>query len=229
MTNPRPASTAIADVPDPRSLTDKAYQLLVEKLTRLELVPGAPLVEKTLSAGLGIGRTPIREALQRLAAEGLVTHHPNRGMFVAEISATNVQQIYDFRMAIDGYAARLAAVRATERDVAELKALQVKLVRATEEDDIDAYVAHDRQFYDVLARVAQNVYLAETMQKIFNLHLRLWFLISNRLGTWHEIARAHEEMTKGIVDAIALHDPDRAELAVKIYISRRHQDLRDLL
>jgi DNA-binding GntR family transcriptional regulator len=229
MTNPRPRSTAVADVSDPRSLTEKAYQLLVEKLTRLELVPGAPLVEMALSADLGIGRTPIREALQRLAAEGLVTHHTNRGMFVTEISATNVQQVYEFRMVIDGYAARLAAVRATERDVAELKTLQVKLVQATEQDDIDAYVAHDRQFYDVLARAAQNVYLAETMLKIFNLHLRLWFLISNRLGTWHEIARAHEEMTKGIVDAIALGDPDRAELAVKIYISRRHQDLRDLL
>lgn len=229
MTNPRSGSTAVAVASDPRSLTEKAYQLLVQKLTRLELVPGVPLVEKTLSANLGIGRTPIREALQRLAAEGLVTHHTNRGMFVTEISATNVQQVYEFRMVIDGYAARLAAVRATERDVAELKNLQVKLVQATERDDIDAYVAHDRQFYDVLARVAQNVYLAETMLKIFNLHLRLWFLISNRLGTWHEIARAHEEMTKGIVDAIALRDPDRAELAVKIYISRRHQDLRDLL
>ncbi len=229
MTNPLPAATAVAGVSDPRSLTEKAYQLLVQKLTRLELVPGAPLVEKTLSADLGIGRTPIREALQRLAVEGLVTHHPNRGMFVTEISATNVQQVYEFRMVIDGYAARLAAVRATERDVAELKKLQVKLVQATEQDDIDAYVAHDRQFYDVLARVAQNAYLAETMLKIFNLHLRLWFLISNRLGTWHEIARAHEEMTRGIVDAIALRDPDRAELAVKIYISRRHQDLRDLL
>ncbi|MCC7016597.1 MAG: GntR family transcriptional regulator [Rhodospirillales bacterium] len=229
MTNPLPAPTAVTGASDPRSLTEKAYQLLVQKLTRLGLVPGAALVEKALSADLGIGRTPIREALQRLAAEGLVTHHPNRGMFVTEISATTVQQIYEFRMVIDGYAARLAAVRATERDVAELKALQAKLVQATEQDDIDAYVAHDRQFYDVLARVAQNVYLTETMLKIFNLHLRLWFLISNRLGTWHEVARAHEEMTKGIVDAIALRDPDRAELAVKIYISRRHQDLRDLL
>jgi DNA-binding GntR family transcriptional regulator len=229
MTNPRHAATAAAVAPDPRSLTEKAYQLLVEKLTRLELVPGAPLVEKALSASLGIGRTPIREALQRLAAEGLVTHHPNRGMFVTEISATNVQQVYEFRMVIDGYAARLAAVRATEGDVAELRKLQSRLVQATEDDDIDAYVAYDRQFYDVLARVARNVYLAETMLKIFNLHLRLWFLISNRRGTWHDIARAHEEMTKGIVDAIALRDPDRAELAVKIYISRRHQDLRDLL
>jgi DNA-binding GntR family transcriptional regulator len=229
MTHSRSESTAVAPIADPRSLTEKAYQLLVQKLTRLQLVPGAPLVEKNLSTDLGIGRTPIREALHRLVAEGLVTHHTNRGMFAAEISATNIQQIYEFRLVIDGYAARLSAVRANEQDVEDLRAIQTRLVQATEDDDIDAYVAYDRRFYEVLARVARNAYLAETMLKIFNLHLRLWFLLSNRLGTWHEIARAHEEMTKGIVEAIALRDPDRAELAVKIYISRRHQDLRELL
>lgn len=229
MTHPRSESTAVAPIADPRSLTEKAYQLLVQKLTRLDLAPGAPLIEKALSADLGIGRTPIREALHRLAAEGLVTHYTNRGMFVTEISATNIQQVYEFRLVIDSYAARLSAVRANEQDVEDLRKIQTKLVQATEDDDIDAYVAYDRQFYEVLARVARNAYLAETMLKIFNLHLRLWFLISNRFGTWHEIARAHEEMTNGIVEAIALRDPDRAELAVKIYISRRHQDLREFL
>jgi DNA-binding GntR family transcriptional regulator len=161
--------------------------------------------------------------------EGLVNHHPNRGMFVAEISATNVQHIYEFRMLLEGYAARLAVMRATEADVRELKDLHLALVRATAEDDIDRYVDYDRRFYEVLARVAQNTYLAEVIPRIFNLHLRLWFLISNRLGTWHGIARAHEEMTKGIVDAIVRRDPDQAELAVKAYVSRRHQEIRDIL
>jgi DNA-binding GntR family transcriptional regulator len=229
MTTPQPAAAAIGPHPDPRSLAEKAYQLLVRKITRLELAPGAPLIEKTLSAELGIGRTPIREALQRLAAEGLVNHHPNRGMFVAEIGASNVQHIYEFRLLIDGHAARLAAMRATEADVRELRELHLKLVQATEDDDIDRYVDYDRRFYDVLARVAQNIYLAEVIPRIFNLHLRLWFLISKRLGNWHDVARAHEEMTKGIVDAIARRDPEQAELAIKMYISRRHQDVRDTL
>ncbi|MBM3580437.1 MAG: GntR family transcriptional regulator [Alphaproteobacteria bacterium] len=229
MTHPRSESTAAAAVADSRSLTEKAYQLLVQKLTRLELVPGAPLIEKNLSADLGIGRTPIREALQRLAAEGLVTHHINRGMFVAEISPANIQQIYEFRQVVDGYAARLSAVRANEKDIEDLRKIQLSLVQATEDDDIDAYVIHARQFHETLARVARNAYLAETMLKIFNLHLRLWFLISQRVGTWHEIARAHEEMTKGIVEGVARRDPDQAESAVTTYVSRRHQDLRELL
>ncbi len=228
MTAPQPLANAEMQ-PDLRSLAEKAYQLLIRKITRLELTPGAPLIEKNLSADLGIGRTPIREALQRLAAEGLVNHHPNRGMFVAEISATNVQHIYEFRTLLEGYAARLAVLRATEADVRELKELHLALVKATAEDDIDRYVECDRRFYEVLARAAQNTYLAEVIPRIFNLHLRLWFLISNRLGTWHGIARAHEEMTQGIVDAIVRRDPDQAELAVKVYVSRRHQEIRDIL
>lgn len=214
---------------EPRSLAEKAYQRLVRMITRLELAPGAVLVEKALTEQLGIGRTPMREALQRLAIEGLVTHLPNRGMFVAEISAVSVQEIYEFRALIDGSAARLAAQRSTPVQVEELDRLQRELVAATEADDVDRYVALDRQFYDVLGAAAHNALLAEVLPRIFNLHLRLWFFISNKTGSWHGVARDHEEMTRGVVEAIRHRDPDRAELAMKIYIARRHQDIRSVL
>lgn len=223
-----PESAALQEV-EPRSLAEKAYQLLVQKITRLELAPGAVLAEKALTEQLGIGRTPIREALQRLASEGLVCHLPNRGMFVSEISATSVQQIYEFRALIDGYAARLAATRATAEQIRDLELLHQRLVKATEDDDIDRYVALDRCFYDVLAAAAHNVLLGEAVPRIFNLHLRLWFFISKKLGTWHGIAGDHEDMTKNVVEAISKRDPEQAELAMKIYISQRHRDIRDVL
>jgi DNA-binding GntR family transcriptional regulator len=229
MTTPQPLSTTAEWYPDPRSLSEKAYQLLVNKIIRLELPPGAPLIEKALSADLDIGRTPIREALHRLAGEGLVHHHPNRGMFVAEISAASVQHIYEFRLLIDCHTARLAAERATPMDAEELRGLHRRLVTATDDDTIDLYVEYDRRFYEVLARVARNIYLAEVMQRMFNLHLRLWFLISKRLGDWHGIARAHEEMTKAIVDAIAKRDPERAEKAIETYITQRQKQIYELL
>ncbi len=219
----------LAVAPAPRALAERAYQLLVAKITRLELPPGAVLVEKALMEDLGIGRTPIREALQRLAMEGLVTHLPSRGMLVADITATGVQHIYEFRGLIDGCTARLAASRATEADARELAALQVGLVRATEDDDIDRYVALDRRFYEVLARAAQNTYIAEAVPRIFNLHLRLWFFIANRRGTWHDIARAHEVMTAGVVEAVKQRDPEAAEQAMTTYITGRHRDIRELL
>src|SRR6185295_13972808 len=139
------SSLTLSEV-EPRSLAEKAYQLLVRKITQMEYVPGSLLVEKLLIEELGIGRTPIREALQRLAIEGLVDHMPNRGMFVSEITAGGVQQIYEFRAMLDGYAASLAASRASKEQVNELRQLHKQLLRATEDDDIDRYVALDRHF-----------------------------------------------------------------------------------
>jgi DNA-binding GntR family transcriptional regulator len=223
------ALPACSDDVDARSLAEKAYRRLVDKIVRIELPPGAPLSEKALIAELGIGRTPLRESLQRLAAEGLVNHMPHRGMFVTDISATSVQQIYEFRALIDGHAARLAAMRATEEEAQVLTRLHHELVSATNDNDVDRYVDLDRRYYQVLARAARNIYLEETIPRIFNLHLRLWFLISKRLGGWHDIARSHEEMTRSLADAIARRDPDEAEIAVRAYIARRHHDIRAML
>lgn len=223
------AELAAAHEAAPRSLAERAYDRLVRAITRLDPAPGEVLADKALTERFEIGRTPMREALQRLAREGLVVHVPNRGMFVSEISATSVQQIYEFRALIDGHAARLAATRASAEEMDDLTALHQALVEATERDDIDTYVVMDRLFYDVLARAAQNVYLAEVIPRIFNLHLRLWFFISKRIGGWHSIARSHEEMTRGVADAIRRRNPNEAELAMKAYITRRQQDVRELL
>ena len=214
---------------EPRSLAEKAYQALVRKITRMEYAPGSVLAEKTLIEDLGIGRTPIREALQRLAIERLVDHMPNRGMFVSEITAAGVQEIYEFRAHLDGYAAWLAATRATMPQINELRQLHKQLVRATEDDDVDRYVALDRRFYDVLSAAAHNTLVADAIPRIFNLHLRLWFFISNKIGGWHQIAASHEEMTKGVVEALERRSPDDAKRAMETYITRRHQDIKQIL
>lgn len=202
---------------------------MVKKLTRLEIPPGALLVEKALIADLGIGRTPIREALQRLAMEGLVIHLPNRGMFASEISATAVQQIYEFRALIEGFTAKLAAIRGSDEQIAELAKLHAELAQATEANDIDQYVSLDHQFHQLLARASGNSYLEEVVPRIFNLHLRLWFYIANKSGGWHSTAHAHDEMTDAVVSALRQRHPDEAEMAMKNYISRRHGDIKNLL
>jgi DNA-binding GntR family transcriptional regulator len=223
-------ATSVVELhPDPKSLAEKAYQLLVHKIARLELAPGEPLVEKQLIVDLDVGRTPIREALQRLVAEGLVNHLPNRAMYVAEISATSVQHIYEFRMLIGGYCARLAALRASDGHLRDLRNIHDLLAQAIEDDDIDRHVELNRHFNQLLAQAAQNIYLAEVIPRIFNLHLRLWFLISERLGSWHGLARAHEEMAKGVIEGIAHRDPEMAELSVRVYVMRRHQEIRGIL
>ena len=213
----------------PVSFAEKAYQLLIRKVTRLELAPGTVLVEKDLMAELGIGRTPIREALQRIAKEGLIQHLPNRGMLVSDLGASDVQSIYEFRSLIQGAAVRLAAVRATEEDKNNLRSVDAKLKQATSEFDIDSFVALDLRFYEVMGRASKNVYLQETLPRIFNLHLRLWFYISSKTGIWHPVARSHGEMTSGVVAAIKAGLPDKAEEVMTSYITRRHQEVKALL
>ena len=219
-------NTASTENQSPTSLAEKAYDELIRRITRLDLPPGTVLAEKSLVEELQIGRTPIREALQRLAMEGLVIHRLNRGMFVSEITYSDVQEIYEFRSLVDGYACRLAAQRATPAQAAKLLELHGVLVQATKDDDIDAYVQLDREYYAILSEASKNSFLVETIPRIFNLHLRLWFFISIKIGNWHSIAEAHEIMTHDVAEAIALRDTDRAEVAMKNYISQRHQDLR---
>lgn len=223
----RPPSQTARAVP--RSLAEEAYERLVRKITRLEAEPGSVLVEKDLMEEFGIGRTPMREALQRLAIERLVNHLPNRGMFVSEITATSVQQIYEFRSMLDGHAAWLAAARATPEQAHELDVLQRALVQATEDDDIDAYVELDRQFYRLLCDAAHNAWLVDSIPRIFNLHLRLWFFISRRIGGWHGIAQAHEVMTRDVVAAVSWRDSARAKAAMESYIAGRLQDIKQIL
>lgn len=213
----------------PRSLAEEAYERLVRKITRLEAEPGSVLVERTLMAEFGIGRTPLREAMQRLAIERLVNHLPNRGMFVSEITASSVQQIYEFRAMLDGQAAALAATRATPEQVRALDALQSELVAATEDGDVDTYVEADRDFYRVLGEAAHNAWIADSIPRIFNLHLRLWFFISRRLGHWEDIARSHEVMTRDLVSALQWRDAAKARQAMETYIGARLLDIKAIL
>ena len=212
-----------------RSLAEVAYAHLVRKITRLEIEPGAVLVEKELMAEFGIGRTPLREAMQRLAIERLVNHQPNRGMFASEITAASVQQIYEFRAMLDAQAAGLAAQRATAAQIEELRRLHLVLVKATDDLDIDRYVEADRMFYRVLGEAAHNAWLADSLPRIFNLHLRLWFFISRRIGSWERIARAHEIMTRDVVAALSWRDVAKAQQAMQTYVEARLDDMRNIL
>lgn len=214
---------------EPRSLSERAYQSLLLLLTRIELAPGSIVSEKALVERLGIGRTPVREALQRLATEGLIVHMPNRCMLVADINATNVRHIYEFRRLVDAEAVTLAAARASARDIEELEATKNKMVRCAAKDDIDRYMELDRRFYQQIARAAQNVHLGEVIPRVFNLHLRLWFYLARKRGGWKDIVAAHACMVEEVTAGIVARDAGRASSAIKGYIDDRHREIAEFL
>ena len=207
----------------------KAYWILADRIIRLDLTPSSVLHDRDLMAEIGIGRTPVREALQRLSVEGLVTHYPHRGMVVSEITATNTRDIYEFRRLIDSEAARLAAMRRSREEAETLETLAHRLEDSAHEDKVNQYIMVTRELYDVLGRACNNAYLAETIPRIFNLHMRLWFFISMKEDNWLRLALSHSEMAENMAEAIAAKDPDAAALAVKSYIGERQKDIRRLI
>ncbi|MBX3056425.1 MAG: GntR family transcriptional regulator [Anaerolineae bacterium] len=104
-------------------LSQQAYQSIKRKIVYLELEPGAVIDEAVLQDSLGLGRTPIREALQRLEQEKLVTIVPRRGMFVSEISVTDLYQIFELRLTVEALAVRLAARRGSETHWQQMEAV----------------------------------------------------------------------------------------------------------
>lgn len=196
------------------SLSRQAYERLRDQIVTLERAPGSLLDEAELMKSLGLGRTPIREGLQRLAGEGLVFIRPRRGIYVANLNLTDLQQIFELRQVLEGYAAALAAERATEADIAALDAALKPLDRDDGQPGSQAYIEIDSAFHRALARSAHNTYLEDNLARMYNLNLRLWYFSLNRIGPMREAIEQH----RAVVAAIKCHDIHIAEAAVRKHV-----------
>jgi DNA-binding GntR family transcriptional regulator len=207
------------------SLTEKAYRTLVQRIVSLDLPPGSVLTEGRLMQELKIGRTPIREAVQRLIAEGLVTHLHHRGMLVADIRVADVQQVYEFRALVEGHAARLAAQRMTPAQLDELQRIHDEMDRSMADHDIERFVVLDRRLHEMLGRGSENQYLENVLLKAYNLHLRLWYFLVRKQGGLRETVHEHQE----VIGALVRRNPDEAELAMRHYVMRVARRVKDVL
>ena len=207
------------------SLSRQAYQRIRDKIITLQLSPGALVNEAALIDELQIGRTPIREALQRLACEGLVVLRPRRGAFVASLSITDLQQIFELRRILEGYAAVLAAERATEADLTAMEATLTKLHEADRRGDAQAYIEVDRAFHRALARGAHNRFLEYILTRMYHLNLRLWYLALDKIGPMRETIEEHRR----VLEAVARHDGPQAGAAIGDHITAFQTRIRDIL
>lgn len=206
------------------SYGQKAYDALVDRIVSLELAPGSPLVESQLMQTVGMSRTPIREAFQRLSQEGLVTHVPRRGVHVAEIRPEDFQQICEFRAGTEGMAARLAAERMTARQLADLLGIQASIEDALGAEDARRFIEYDRSFHHLLAEASQNQFFLQTLSRTYNVHLRLWYYLYQRKGGLRQTGEEH----LALIEALKRRDPDGAERAMRAYLERIHQLMREL-
>ncbi len=206
-------------------LADRAYADLRDRIVTLRIAPGAPIDEDVLGGELGIGRTPVREAIKRLALENLVTVFPRRGTFASDINITDLADISDVRMQLEGHAAYRAAQRITPTLRAELDDLLAELDGSRGSDDTRALMALDTRVHRFVHRAAGNPYLEESLGRYFNLSLRIWYLVLDRLP--HLLTRVHEH--EDLLRAIADGDPERARAIITEHIETFEREIRAVL
>ncbi len=209
----------------PALLADRAYEELRDRLVTLQIKPGEPIDEDQLGRELEMGRTPIREAIKRLALENLVTVFPRRGTFASEINITDLAHITDVRQALEGQAAYRAAERITDAQQAELTRLLEELHESRGSDDLPALMALDTRVHRFIYRLSGNPFLEETLYRYFNLSLRIWYLVIDRLP--HMFQRVHEH--EPLLQAIAARDPELARDIVAGHVATFESEIRSVL
>jgi DNA-binding GntR family transcriptional regulator len=201
-----------------------AREEIRERIISLRLSPGSVIDEASLMDELGLGRTPIREALKLLEAENLVVIVPRRGIFVAEIGLNHLQQIHEMRLALEPMAARLAAQRITPARLAQLQLCSADM-EGVSALDIPSIYRVDRAFHRILARSSGNELLVRDITQHYNLALRLWNLVQEWLQPDDLGLITHVQL----IEAVAAHDSDRAEAVMREHIGRFHSRIRALL
>jgi DNA-binding GntR family transcriptional regulator len=203
-------------------LADRAYVELRDQIVTLAIPPGAPINEESIGRDLEIGRTPVREAIKRLALENLVAVYPRRGTFATEINITDLAHISDVRVQLEGHAAYRAAQRLAP---AQREELEQVLGRLDGSGDAEALMRLDADVHRFVYRCAGNPYLRETLERYLNLSLRIWYLVIGRLP--HLPERVHEHVA--LLQAVRDGHADRARTIAAEHVAKFEDEIRGVL
>lgn len=183
------------------SLTDAAYAALEERIVTLEMPPGAAVSEQRLAQEIGLGRTPVREALQRLAREGLVAVLPRKGIRVTAIDASQQLLVLEVRREVERLLSRKAAERATDGQRRRLREIADGMERAAHGSDDLAFMRLDREMNLLVMESAHNEYAAGAMRLINGQSRRFWFQHYKSAVDLPLCARLHAAQARAIAGA----------------------------
>jgi DNA-binding GntR family transcriptional regulator len=179
---------------------------LRQRIVEGQLAPGAKLNERELAELLKVSRTPLREALKMLAAEGLVELLPNRGAVVAQMSAQDVADTFEVIAGLEGQSGELAAQRITESELAEIRALHYEMMAAWTRRDLPTYYRLNAQIHTQINAAARNPVLAQTWRTVNARLQALRFRSNFDEAKWKRAVKEHERMVELLAarDAVAL-------------------------
>ncbi|MFK7966276.1 MAG: GntR family transcriptional regulator [Burkholderiaceae bacterium] len=195
------SSASLSPARDGLKHADVAAQLREMILTG-DLAAGARLNERVLCESLRVSRTPLREAFRVLAAERLVALHPNRGASVVELSAQDIRDLFEVMIGLEGLSGELAASRASDEQIDEVRALHYEMLAAHARRDLPAYYRLNRDIHEAINRAAGNLALAETYDAI-NIRIQhLRFRSNFNQAKWDAAVAEHSQM----IEALAARD-----------------------
>ncbi|MCQ0986082.1 GntR family transcriptional regulator [Jiella marina] len=197
------------DEKDRNTLTWQAYRALEESIVTLRLKPGEVLSENALAQQIGLGRTPVREAIQKLASEGLVVVLSRRGILVSEINISKHLQLLEVRRELERLVARSAAMRSNAKQRLEFDELAEGFAACAEADDDVTFMRLDRRFNRLTLEAARNEYASNAMRQIQGLSRRFWYQHYQTVLDLPRCARLHE----AVAEAIGKGDPAEAATA----------------
>jgi DNA-binding GntR family transcriptional regulator len=210
-------------------LTEQTYRVLRDKILRRQLSPGEKIVVEEAARGLGVSRTPVITALQKLASEGLVEIVPRRGTFVTELTARDVAELFDIRLMIEVFAAeyilRSGQVARLLDETGEAMEGMEQAVDDDEYRDYEAFMANDRDLHLVLVKLAENRHLFE-MYSNMNVHMqvaRTHYL--NSVETARQAQREHG----AIMEAFSSGDLNRVREALSTHIGNVKERILEIL
>jgi DNA-binding GntR family transcriptional regulator len=205
------------------SLSQQAYENIKQMIVSLEMPPGSVISENALRRELGLGRTPIREALKRLSLEKLVFIVPRRGMFVSEIGIRDLQQLFEMRLPIERLAARLAAQRGTEEQWQRMEDVLAQFPDIA--IDNETLIMVDRTCHEIIYEASENVFLRDTLVTHYALSLRLWYYFLSDIGGMQEAMQDHIR----ILQALRARDPDQAALLMERHIRTFQEEIQKVM
>jgi DNA-binding GntR family transcriptional regulator len=206
-----------------QSLADEAYEAIRSLIVTLQLGPGQVVDERGLVEQLGIGRTPVREALRRLAQEQLIDVYPSRGMFVSNVNARDLARLTEVRIMLEPEAARLAATRATTRERESLNPLLAQLDRNPSSQQ--ELMQLDERSHRAVYQLAHNPFLEATLEQYYTHALRIWHLCLEQTTRLEDAVHEHRE----ILAAIRKQNPERAAETMQAHVLGFEQTLLHVL
>lgn len=208
------------------SLAEAAYRSLRDKLIMLEIKPGAPINDGQLAAELGVGRTPVREAIKRLEVDHLVVSYARRGTFATNVDITELADVSDVRELLEPLAARRAATNANAEVRAEIRSVARTIsTMDTKPADKRELMRYDLTVHRLIYRAAGNPHLEDTLIRYDNLATRIWCLVLDKVPSVAGHITEHVRLLEAVADG-------DAELAGKLaleHVSSFEKTIREVL